>query len=398
VIVTTTVRLFESLFSNRPSACRRLHRLARSVIVLDEAQAIPIEVLDPVVDALRALVDRFGATVLIMTATQPTLEHIRSTRGRPAFDLLPDVARWSSAFHRTQIKWVGELTHAAVAGIVDDHRQCLCIVNTIADARTITEATGDPGVLHLSTMLRPADRRDRIDEIRRCLAVGDDCRVVSTQLVEAGLDLDFPVVLRAMGPLPSLAQADGRCNRNGMLAPALGQMTVFDLIDGRRPPGAYYTHGTILAQIMLAGPERDFRTQSTIAEWYRRFLTDQAVRQDTRDVQGARARLQYTTTAERFRMIDDDTVSIAVPWPTGDHRAREVGRVLDRLRDRAHLAPHEARKLQDVTVSLHLRLAEKALKDGLAERLTDYLLVWTGDYHPQLGLELTGASRGDVII
>ena len=398
VIVTTTIRLFESLFSNSTSACRRLHRLAKSVIVLDEAQAIPVEVLEPVVDALRALVDRFGATVLIMTATQPTLENIRPARDHAPVDLLPDLAHWSAVFHRTETRLAGQLDHAAVAGMVNRYRQCLCVVNTIADAREITAATLDPGVLHLSTMLRPADRRDRIKEIGERLAGGEECRVVSTQLVEAGVDLDFPVVLRAMAPLPSLAQADGRCNRNGALASGLGQTIVFDLVGGKNPPGAYYTHGTVHTVLLRSRLEEDLASPALISDWYRSFLNDRAVRHDTREVQRSRDRLQYKTTAERFRMIDDDTISVAVPWPRPDARAAVVARVLSRLRDHDHVPRGDVRHLQEVTVSLRHRLADRALRDRSAEPVTDYLLEWTGDYDRQIGLVFCGVPTGEVIM
>jgi CRISPR-associated endonuclease/helicase Cas3 len=389
VVVTTTVRLFESLFAATPSSCRRLHRLTGSVIIVDEVQAIPVEVLEPVLDALRALVERFGATVLLMTATQPTLEHVRPTRGRPPEDLLAGADRWSAAFDRTQIQQLErKVTRADVATMIAEHRQCLCITNTIADAREVTRATGNPDVLHLSTMLRPADRRARIGDIRRRLDAGSDCQVISTQLIEAGVDLDFPVVLRAVAPLPSLVQADGRCNRNGR-QPSPGQTIVFDLADGSRPPpGSYFTHGTVATRVMLATPERDLRASATIAEWYRRFLTDPAVTLDARNVQRARSRFRYQTTADRFRMIDDDTVSVAVPWPADDRRALEVDDLLERLANQAHIHLREARALQDVTVSLRLDLAEQALAAGLAERISDHLLVWRGDYHPQVGLVL----------
>src|SRR5207302_440328 len=121
------------------------------------------------------------------------------------------------------------------------------------------------------------------------------------QLIEAGVDLDFPVVMRAMGPLPSLAQADGRCNRNGTHPSGLGQTIVFELVEGGCPSGAYYTHGTVLTKVMLAGSGQDFCTPEMIAGWYHRFLADPAVRQDSRNVQGARARFAFKTTAELFR-------------------------------------------------------------------------------------------------
>ncbi|MGI8810730.1 MAG: CRISPR-associated endonuclease Cas3'' [Acidimicrobiales bacterium] len=384
VIVTTTVRLFESLFSNRTSACRRLHRLARSVIVLDEAQAIPVEVLEPVVDGLRALVDRFGASVLVMTATPPSLEHIGPTAGRPLTPVLPDVGRWSGAFRRTEVVQRGPVDHAEVASMVAAERQCLCVVNTISDAREITQTAG-PGVLHLSTRLRPADRRARLLDIRRRLHDGLPCRVVSTQLVEAGVDLDFPMVMRALAPLPSLAQADGRCNRDGRMAPDLGQTIIFDLIDAKPPLGAYYGAGTSQTKVILARGA-DIREPATIADWYELFLNDPAVDMDKRTVQRCRDKFRYESTASAFRMIDDDQMSVAVPWPDGHPDAAAVQNVLAHMRGRQPVGSSEARLLQPITVSIPRWHAAKAESKGLAERVTDHLLEWRGEYDDNLGL------------
>ncbi len=385
VVVTTTVRLFESMFSNRTSDCRRLHRLARSVIVLDEAQAIPVEVLEPVVDGLRALVDRFGASVLIMTATPPSIEHVRSTLGRRAEPLLASLDRWEGTFRRTTIEDRGLIDHATAGAMVSGHRQCLCVLNTINDARQVTAAAG-PDVLHLSTRLRPVDRIERMKEIRRRLAHGRDCRVVSTQLVEAGVDLDFPVVMRALAPLPSLTQADGRCNRNGLLPSGEGKTIIFTLAGGKAPPGAYYTSGTRQTMVMLDRPGTDVRAQDAIAEWYRLFLTDVALNMDMHEVQRLRAAFSYKSTADAFRMIDDDQLSIAVPWQRGHPEEHLVHNVLQRLREKQPVGPSEARVLQSVTVAIprwHVRMAESK---GLAEPVTEHLHEWRGDYDDNLGL------------
>lgn len=397
VTVTTTVRLFESLFSNRTSDCRRLHRLAGSVLVLDEAQAIPIEVLNPVVDGLRALVDRFGASILIMTATQPALEHLEPTKGRQAIDILPEVGQWKEAFERTTIELTGrppELTPEELAKTIVTNRQCLCILNTIGDARRVTLATADKSVIHLSTMLRPCDRLNKLIEIRRRLSRGEPCRVVSTQLVEAGVDLDFPVVLRAMAPLPSLAQADGRCNRNGALGPGGGRMIVFDLVDGVLPLGSYYKVGTPHSHtIMRSLP--DFRSAEAVASWYERLLKDPAVIKDSGKVQASRMKFKYQTTANSFRMIDDDTIGVAVT--KGHPNRRSFDQMLDNLRNNKHVDRAQLREIQQITVSLRRRVADKALQLGLSERINDYLHRWLGSYDQQLGLVLEASPQSELI-
>ncbi len=401
VVVTTTVRLFESLFSNRTSACRKLHRLAGSVIVVDEAQALPIEVLDPVADALRCLVERFGASVLIMTATQPTLECLPAMSGRrPAEDLLAGADRWGPVFLRTRVSQAGRLTHADVAGRVRASGRCLCVLNTIKDARRIAQDAGD-GVVYLSTHLRPADRWQRIKAVRASLQRGEECRVVSTQLVEAGVDFDFPLVLRALAPLPSLAQADGRCNRNGLM-PGLGETVVFDLIDGGYPPGPYYQTGTALTRAVLARGEVDVRARSTVAEWYRLLLKDPTSSLDRRDVQPKRTGFLYESVEKAFRMIDQDTVAVAVPWPSEDPRASRIEEILAFLGSRptvsfAPLGPRDVRALQEVTVQLRRRLLDRAVEEGCATQVNDTLFRWEGGYDSVTGLVFAPTAQEDLI-
>ncbi len=401
VVVTTTVQLFDSLFSNRTSACRKLHRLAGSVIVIDEAQALPLEVLDPVIDSLRSLVDRFGASVLIMTATQPTLERVPAMAGkRGVEDLLPDFSAWESVFARTRIRQAEPLSHGDVAGLVSANDRCLCVLNTIRDARTVAQAVSEE-VLYLSTHLRPADRRDRIEQIRARLASGTQCRVVSTQMVEAGVDLDFPLVLRAMGPLPSLAQADGRCNRNGLMA-ELGETVIFDLVGGGYPPGAYYGAGTAQTRAVLARGDVDIRSQEVVATWYRSLLDDPAANPDLREVQDKRVTFKYRSVADAFQMIDQDARAVAVPWPSGDRRASRVDYILDYLGRRPEnrfvpLGPRDVRSLQEITVQLRRKVAESAVRDGLATKVNDALYRWEGDYHPITGLVFSPTAQEELI-
>jgi len=402
VIVTTTVQLFESLFSRLPSACRKLHRLAGTVIVIDEAQALPLEVLDPVIDALRALVERFGASVLVMTATQPAIDRVPAMAGkRGAENLLPDSSAWDTVFARTRIRHAGSMSHADVAGAVRERDRCLCVLNTIKDARTIAEAVAREDVLYLSTHLRPADRRERIGLIRERLDGGEPCRVVSTQLVEAGVDLDFPLVLRAMGPLPSLAQADGRCNRNGLMED-LGETVIFDLVDGGFPPGAYYGTGTAQTRVVLARGDQDIRSPEVVAEWYRLVLADPTANADRRAVQEKRALFNYRAVAAAFQMIDQDGAPVVVPWPPADARAPHIEDILAFLASRPSavfvpLGPRAVHALQDVTVQLRRRVIEHALRDGLVTKVNEALYRWEGDYDPVTGLVFSPKAQEDLI-
>lgn len=192
--------------------------------------------------------------------------------------------------------------------------------------------------------------------------------------------------MRALAPLPSLTQADGRCNRNGLLPSGEGKTIIFTLAGGKAPPGAYYTSGTRQTMVMLDRPGTDVRAQDAIAEWYRLFLTDVALNMDMHEVQRLRAAFSYKSTADAFRMIDDDQLSIAVPWQRGHPEEHLVHNVLQRLREKQPVGPSEARVLQSVTVAIprwHVRMAESK---GLAEPVTEHLHKWRGDYDDNLGL------------
>lgn len=218
VVVTTNVQFFESLFHNKPSRCRKLHNIARSVIILDEAQAIPTEYMEPCLAALRELVEHYGCTIVLCTATQPALDDKSSLRmALPKIEeIVDDSKHLYEALQRTTVSFVGKLTDDELAVRLEEENQVLSIVSTKPQARALFELLqGHDGVFHLSTNMYPQHRRRVLDEIRTRLKQNKTCRVISTSLVEAGVDLDFPVVYRAMAGLDSIAQAAGRCNREG---------------------------------------------------------------------------------------------------------------------------------------------------------------------------------------
>lgn len=230
IVVTTNVQFFESLFSNKPSRCRKIHNIAGSVIILDEAQAIPMEYLEPCVAVLHELVENYGCTLLLCTATQPAFDD--SNNLRMAFpEVIEIVENPESVFNtlrRTEIIFLGKLTDDEVVKRLSKEQQALCIVSTKAQARAIFEQLqGKEGLFHLSTNMYPIHRRSVLEDIRIRLKENKPCCVISTSLVEAGVDLDFPVVFRAMAGLDSIAQAAGRCNREGKIN-GLGKVYVFE--------------------------------------------------------------------------------------------------------------------------------------------------------------------------
>ncbi|MDI3338967.1 MAG: CRISPR-associated helicase Cas3' [Sphaerobacter sp.] len=388
VIVTTTVQLFESLLGCSPTACRKLHNIARSVVILDEVQALPPGLLDPILDVLRDLVAHYGVTVVLCTATQPALDPRSGFPGLPGIrEIVPEPARLFARLPRVRYetrleeRWSWE----RAAEELRTSPQALAIVNTKRGARDLFRALGDPDALHLSTLLCGAHRRDVLDELRRRLAAGEPCRLVSTQVVEAGVDLDFPLVLRALGPLDRIVQAAGRCNREGTLP--TGRVVVFVPQDEVPPPGAYRT-ATDTTRGLLADPAFDFHDPAVYETYFRRYY--QGITPDAKHVQAARRSLNYPDVASRFRLIDDgDAVPVVVRY-----RSRRDGRSAEDLLAELRRAPEDARRLwrqlQPYVVNLRARMLETARRDGLVVEVAPGLWEWTGDYDDRLGL-LAGA-------
>ena len=276
VIVTTTVRLFqETLFGTRTAQLRRLHNLSSSVIVLDEAQSLPAHLLEPTLDALQFLVKYASCSVVLCTATQPALDEQLGFPGlKDIRDLVADPAYYFTALKRVAYEFRPEPTlWADLATELKGKDQVLCVVNIRQHAKDLYALLGEEEAnFHLSTNMCPAHRKRELGTIRQRLRAGQPCRVVSTQLIEAGIDVDFPTVYRAMGPLEAIVQAAGRCNREGVLKDDEGNLTrgtvvVFLPSDHKLPPGDYQVRekladtlrtyaSAILREGFLSCPER----------------------------------------------------------------------------------------------------------------------------------------------
>lgn len=241
IVVTTNVQLFESLFSDRPSRCRKLHNLANAVIILDEAQTIPLHVLHPSVAALDELARNYGCSIVLCTATQPALACPDFAGGfelAPDRELAPDPTALHGALRRFRLELAGDMSDDDIVAALTGHEQALVIVNSRAHALGLYQAAktaGLAGLVHLTTRQVAADRRAILAEIRQELHQGRACRVIATSLVEAGVDLDFPRVFRTEAGLDQIAQAGGRCNREGRRALEQSIVTVFRPTEAKPP-------------------------------------------------------------------------------------------------------------------------------------------------------------------
>lgn len=409
VVVTTTVQLFESLFSRKPGRVRKLHRLARSVIVLDEVQALPPAVLLPTLDALRILVG-WGATVVFSSATQPHFENIAALgpmQGQTSTEIVPDHAAHFATLER--VRYEPRLDPTPWNDLADEIAgldRVLVIVNARRDAIRLATRLAETGVddlEHLSTLLTGAHRRLVLRRVRQRLAAGVPVRLVSTQVVEAGVDLDFPVVYRALGPLDRIIQAAGRCNRENHLGRHGGRVVVFAPEGGGLPPGSY-RKGTGLARDLLlhADPHR-LATQRS----YFQDLYSEPGQLDEYDVQTARLgdaygnpALDFEETQKRYRLIPDDTTPVLVASGATDksavtHRLRawiEAGERGDWQARR-----HAWRRLAPFTVSVFDRQLDLLRTSPHFETLGDDALhVWRGTYDPLLGLPLDLTDPADL--
>jgi len=401
MVVTTSVRFFESLFSNRPGDLRRVHNIARSIIILDEVQVLPRHLLAPLLDMIKELSDQWGCTFVLSTATKPAFEKIdprdrRDPRWPPG--TLREIIAAPDSLHtqlrRVTIDWrISEpVDWPEVAGWMQEHRQALCVVNLRDHAMQLFQILADTandegrsseGFFHLSTRMCPAHRLDTIAAIRRRLKEGLPCLVVSTQLIEAGVDIDFPVAFRALGPLDAIIQVAGRADRGGKLTAALGapagRVIVFLPKDHRLPPNDYEnaTDITCTAAKRHAIQPDDIRRMSEFYERYYHEGADLGSR-----FQLMRKNAAFKTLAAEFEMISSRTQDVLVPY-------REGKTLIDELRRIGVMTAELRPKLQRFTVGLQPWEFEQARQAVLSEIRPGNSLweVGTAAYDSQTGLK-----------
>ena len=318
LIITTNVQFFESLFSSRRSKCRKLHNIAGSVIVLDEAQMLPSDFLRPCLAALAELVRHYRCTVVLCTGTQPALSDYFPADLRPREIMEAPLALYE-AFRKVRIEREGTLSLSELAERIVGERQALAILNTRgAAAEAYALIAGEPGAFHLSARMTAVHRSRKIHEIKDCLKDGAPCRVVSTQLVEAGVNLDFPVVYRAQAGLDSIVQAAGRCNREGKLREG-GQVRVFAL-EGQTLRGWFSRTAQYGREAMDAFPE-DPLSPDAIARYFSMLYNMHPQGLDAKGILAAlgsgsgpkNLRFPFKSVDRDFQLIEDNTHTILIP-------------------------------------------------------------------------------------
>ena len=405
LVVTTNVQLFESLFAAKTSRCRKLHNLVNSVIVLDEAQQLPPEFLQPILDALNLLVKHYGVTVVLCTATQPALNTTdyfdpdTNLRGlENVHEIIDNPDALFDGLKRVKVElpvdWTTPTPWADIAAQLATEDCVLAIVSTRKAARELQRLL-PPGALHLSALMCGAHRKTVIDHIKTRLQAKRDghdlqpLRVVSTQLVEAGVDIDFPVVYRALAGLDSIAQAAGRCNREGRLD-GKGRVVVF--VPPESPPLGHLRKAAQACISTLHGQQADPLARPLFATYFRDFYSkvdlDGKKIVSMLKVEPKTLGVQFRSAADAFRLIDDkDSATVVVRY---SKQSDEIEKLLGML---AAKGPTRwlMRSLQRYTVSIHKRVADKMLAQGDLTLPVPGLYVQVNAdnlYDPMLGLKL----------
>ena len=395
IVVTTNVQFFESLFSNKRSRTRKLHNLAKSVIILDEAQMLPTGYLLPCLAALSELVRNYGATVVICTATQPKLENVIIEHLDKQFTCheimeSPNPDQLYLTLNRVRVTPLkNPVDDTELSNKLKEYKQVLCIVNTRSHAKKLYDSLGESGFnYHLSARMCPVHRRKKLEEIRQRLKEGKECRVISTQLIEAGVDIDFPVVYRAMTGIDSLAQAAGRCNREGKL-PEKGSVYIFKSTESYGKATSWQSLVAEVGEMALAG-STDPLSLATVADYFRRlyhYKGDEGL--DEKKIlpaleEGARELVfPFEDIAEELRIIEEGTRDVIIPY---NKNARLK---IDELR--ASENPWKLlRELQGYSISIYPNEFRAMERQNAVECIGDrfYTLKSCEDYSDETGLKL----------
>jgi len=390
VVITTAVQFYESLYAAKTSRSRKLHHIANSVVILDEAQTLPVDFLAPCLRVLQELSDHYHTSTVLCTATQPAIGHHETDFKiglREPREIINDTQSLFASLKRVDLDFIGAVPDSDLAVRLMGHSQVLCIVNRRKHAQKLFRLIGSgDGHFHLSALMCPEHRSLILREIRDRLSKDLAVRVISTQLIEAGVDVDFPVVYRSLAGLDSIAQAAGRCNRNGRLS--VGQTYIFEAEDQR---GESYFRETAQVARQLIDLHDDLLGEEAIRHYFDLYYYQQSRRWDSKDIlsefkldgrdKTLPFKFQFQTAAANFRLIDDWQIPVIIPF---DDQARTL---INQLRNPTiPLNRNLLRALQRYTVQISPKLRDdnlrsfEALRDDQFHALISKELNYSDDF------------------
>ncbi|MEC2306342.1 MULTISPECIES: CRISPR-associated helicase/endonuclease Cas3 [Heyndrickxia] len=389
IIVTTTVELFESLFSNRTSKVRKLHRLANSVIILDEFQKLPIHVLAPIFQALHILMEHFNVTVVLCSATPLSFKNAElvGNMGTPV-EICKNHDQLFASMKRVEYTRIEKpLTVSELVARMREHPAALCILNTRKDAfqvyrEAISQKVNGQKLYHLSNRMCPDHRKKVIEQIKEDLKKEKPILVITTTVVEAGVDLDFPTVFRAMAPIDSIVQAAGRSNREGKLDK--GKVFIFELIGGGMP-GGMYRKGTEQTRILLNHHGTVALHEPWIFEKYFRSLYTLGG-DDLLDSYGITSLkpFSFEKASRLFQMIDQNTVSILCK--NYQDEDGQIERLIRMYKEAPYLTKEWYREAQLFAVNEYVDSSFFRENQNQLEKISEGWYIWHGDYDMKTGI------------
>lgn len=402
IIVTTNVQLFESMFSNKPSNCRKLHNIVNSVIILDEVQTLPTDFLQPIVDAMKAYQNMFGISILFTTASQPVLSGLITASNptgefegiKKITEIIPEKFALHNKLRRVKLDIDNDgSTYDEIVSRIVEHDKVLCIVNTRKDAKEIYERLPNDGIkLHLSRMMCPRHISQTIARIKSLLK--DETvpiiRVVATQLIEAGVDIDFPIVFRQEAGLDSVLQAAGRCNREGRIQ--MGQTFVFSLCkENRNPYGSMAAANNARKNLPT---NSDWFSPETMKDYFLQLYS----RKNTFDIKDIKYYLYnpnelcFEKASSEFKLIEDEGVNVIVNWENSMElvqQLKDYGCTYSLIKQ---LAPY--------TVGIHKSDFNTLVRYGVLEEVLEgiYVLYDRAQYNPTTGISLNNHWMEEILM
>ena len=388
LVVTTSVQFFESLFAHRPSRCRKLHNIARSVVIFDEVQTLPTHLVPSLLSAVNCLTRDYGVTAVFCTATQPAFgtaaEAIddgwqpREISSRP--DAMAETLKRTTITIRSPEDSPADWQE--LASEISQHNCVLCVVNTRTQAAELFQLLPEEGRFHLSAAMCAAHRSDKLAVIRQRLKENKTCRLISTQLIEAGVDVDFPIAYRALGPLDSIIQTAGRCNREGLL-PESGPVTVFTPPSGGMPRGAYKTAAQETESFLAEFPDAPLHQPETYQRYFARLYETLGPDSANKDcAYRASKDFDFPAAAKACQLIGDETRAVLVPYGRG----RDL---IETIRHQQHLTADLARQCQRFTINFYESEFQKSRNTGVITPLLkdedESMFFWSSSYDDQLG-------------
>ena len=393
VVVTTNVQFFESLFANKSSKCRKLHNIANSVIIFDEAQMLPTDYLKPCIAVMEELAANFGSSIVLCTATQPALSPFFQ-RKMPVTELCPRVEEQFRFFERVTFQNVGTISEDELIEKLQKEEQALCIVNTKKRAQRLYQKMKGEGVFHLSTAMYPKHRRRVLDKIRQLVKDGKKCILISTSLVEAGVDLDFCTVYRQLAGVDSMIQAAGRCNREGKRAAQDSFAYLFQFEEKEYVPGQQLQ---IDVSKMLLSEGEDISSLHGIEKYFEALYHFRGESLDKKKIfeEFKDKRYNFAKAAKEFKLIEENTLTVFIS------REEEAEELLWQIKHQGY-TKSGMRKAGQYCVQLYENDIEKLRGAGMLRQVPGgienfYELVDSGQYSEEMGLDL-GVESGIAVV